>query len=150
VSEPAAIPGQLDVGEVLELVLRDEHAPAAASVRGELVAPADELVQAFAATLVARPQTQRTYERRLPALRALARPARRARGPHRRQRGALSRPPGRRRPVDATVAGVRVFLGHASVKTTSIYLASGEDRQEHVVRLRERGRATLDEDREAA
>jgi len=50
----------------------------------------------------------------------------------------------------ATVADVRVFLGHASVKTTSIYLASGEDRQEHVVRLRERGRATLDDDREAA
>lgn len=50
----------------------------------------------------------------------------------------------------ATVADVRVFLGHASVKTTSIYLASGEDRQEHVVQLRERGRPTLDEDREAA
>jgi hypothetical protein len=44
----------------------------------------------------------------------------------------------------ATVADVRVFLGHASVKTTSIYLASGEDRQEEVVRLRERGRAELD------
>jgi hypothetical protein len=64
VSEPAAVPGQLDVEEVLELVPRDEHAPAATSVRGELVAPADELVQAFAATLVARPQTQRTYARR--------------------------------------------------------------------------------------
>jgi hypothetical protein len=36
------------------------------------------------------------------------------------------------------------------VKTTSIHLASGEDRQEHVVRLRERGRPTLDDDREAA
>jgi hypothetical protein len=44
---------------------------------------------------------------------------------------------------------VRVFLGHASVKTTSIYLASGEERQEQVVQLRERGRATLDDDREA-
>jgi hypothetical protein len=40
------------------------------------------------------------------------------------------------------VADVRLFLGHASVKTTSIYLASGEDRQKHVVRLREHGRAT--------
>ena len=50
----------------------------------------------------------------------------------------------------ATIADVRVFLGHASVKTTSIYLASGEDRQEHVVRLRERGRAALDDDRDAA
>lgn len=50
----------------------------------------------------------------------------------------------------ATIADVRVFLGHASVKTTSIYLASGEDRQEHVVALRERGRPTLDTDREAA
>lgn len=50
----------------------------------------------------------------------------------------------------ATIADVRVFLGHASVKTTSIYLASGEERQEHVVQLRERGRATLDHDGEAA
>ena len=49
----------------------------------------------------------------------------------------------------ANVSDVRTFLGHASVKTTSIYLASGEDRQEHVVTLRERGRPTLDEDREA-
>lgn len=56
-------PGQLDVEEVLELVLREAHAPAATSVRGEPVAPADELVEAFAATLVARSQTQRTYER---------------------------------------------------------------------------------------
>ena len=48
----------------------------------------------------------------------------------------------------ATVADVREFLGHASVKTTSIYLASGPDRQEHIVRLRERGRATLDDDRD--
>jgi site-specific recombinase XerD len=50
----------------------------------------------------------------------------------------------------ATVADVRVFLGHASVKTTSVYLASGEDRQEHVVELRARGQPTLDADREAA
>lgn len=48
----------------------------------------------------------------------------------------------------ATIADVRAFLGHASVKTTSIYLASSEERQEHVVQLRERGRATLDDDRD--
>jgi integrase len=50
----------------------------------------------------------------------------------------------------ATIADVRVFLGHASVKTTSVYLVSGEDRQEEVVALRERRRPTLDEDRDAA
>ena len=50
----------------------------------------------------------------------------------------------------ANIADVRVFLGHASVKTTSIYLGSGEDRQEHVVQLRERRSATLDDDRDAA
>ena len=43
-----------------------------------------------------------------------------------------------------------MFLGHASVKTTSIYLDSGEDPQEHVVALRERQRPTLDDDRDAA
>ena len=43
-----------------------------------------------------------------------------------------------------------MFLGHASVKTTSVYLASGEDRQEHVVALGERGRPTLETDRDAA
>ena len=60
----ARIPGQLDVDEVLELVVRDERAPAAtAAVRGELVAPAEELVDAFVTTLVASPQTQRTYAR---------------------------------------------------------------------------------------
>ena len=47
------------------------------------------------------------------------------------------------------VADVRVFLGHASVKTTSIYLASDEDRQEQAVQRRERGRPTLDDDRDA-
>jgi site-specific recombinase XerD len=36
----------------------------------------------------------------------------------------------------ATVADMRVFLGHASVRATSVYLASGEDRQGHVVRAR--------------
>ena len=50
----------------------------------------------------------------------------------------------------ATIADVRVFLGHASVKTTSIYLASGEQRQEEIVRLRARQRPTLDDDRDAA
>ena len=44
----------------------------------------------------------------------------------------------------ATVADMRVFL------TTSVYLASGEDHQEHVVRACERGRSTLEDDREAA
>ena len=57
------LPGQLDVDEVLELVVRDERHPEPAALSGELVAPADELVDAFADTLVARPQTQRTYER---------------------------------------------------------------------------------------
>jgi hypothetical protein len=36
-------------------------APTPAAVRGELVAPALELAARFTATLVARPQTQRTY-----------------------------------------------------------------------------------------
>ena len=58
-----AIPGQLGVDAVLDLVVRDEQPPAPAALTGELVAPADELVNGFAATLVARPQTQRTYER---------------------------------------------------------------------------------------
>lgn len=55
--------GRLDVDERLELVVRGTRAPALATVKGELVGAADELVTAFAATLVARPQTQRTYER---------------------------------------------------------------------------------------
>jgi site-specific recombinase XerD len=58
---PAITPGRLDVDEVLELVAPETSTPAA--VRGELVAPAAELVDAFADTLVARPQTQRTYRR---------------------------------------------------------------------------------------
>lgn len=44
-------------------VVRDDDRPAAPVVSGELVAPATELAEAFAATLVARPQTQRTYLR---------------------------------------------------------------------------------------
>ncbi len=46
----------------------------------------------------------------------------------------------------ATLADVQRLLGHASVKTTSIYLASDEQRQEDVITRRERGRLTLDED----
>jgi hypothetical protein len=57
----APIAGQLDVDEVLELVVRDTAAPVAPALRGELVAPAVELAERFTATLVARPQTQRTY-----------------------------------------------------------------------------------------
>jgi integrase/recombinase XerD len=49
-----------------------------------------------------------------------------------------------------SAAGVRTFLGHASVKTTSIYLASSAQRQEWAVQQRERGRVTLDEDRDAS
>ena len=49
----------------------------------------------------------------------------------------------------ANVADVRTMLGHSSVKTTSIYLASDAQRQEDVVTRRERGRATLDDDRDA-
>jgi integrase/recombinase XerC len=59
----AAIPGQLDVDEVLELVVREAPATTPRRVTGELVGQADELVTAFVQTLVAQPQTQRTYER---------------------------------------------------------------------------------------
>jgi integrase len=41
----------------------------------------------------------------------------------------------------ANVADVRAFLGHASIKTTSIYLASDDERQEDIVAARERGRS---------
>lgn len=54
----------LDVDDLLELVVRHQRqTPAPARGRGELVGPADELVAAFALTLVASPQTQRTYRR---------------------------------------------------------------------------------------
>jgi hypothetical protein len=43
-----------------------------------------------------------------------------------------------------------MFLGHSSVKTTSVYLASSDERQEEIVRLRARQRPTLDDDRDAA
>ena len=46
------------------------------------------------------------------------------------------------------LADVRTLLGHASIKTTSIYLASDADRQEEVVARRERGGLVLDEDRD--
>jgi site-specific recombinase XerD len=59
-----AIPGQLDVDEVLEVVARDTSLRGASeAVRGELVSAGAELAEAFAATLVASPQTQRTYRR---------------------------------------------------------------------------------------
>lgn len=48
----------------------------------------------------------------------------------------------------ANLADVRTMLGHSSVKTTSIYLASDANRQEDVVARRERGRLTLDDDRD--
>jgi site-specific recombinase XerC len=60
---PERLAGQLDVEQVLELVVRDEASAASGALRGELVAPAAELADDFAATLVARPQTQRTYLR---------------------------------------------------------------------------------------
>ncbi len=60
-TEPERLEGQLDVDEVLELVVADSRAPAREAVHGELVAPAADLVDRFTATLVARPQTQRTY-----------------------------------------------------------------------------------------
>jgi hypothetical protein len=39
--------------------------------------------------------------------------------------------------------------GHASITTTSIYLAYGEDRRELVVELRKRGLPSHDADRDA-
>jgi hypothetical protein len=59
-SDLAALPGQFDVDEMLKLVAGDGRPPPGAAVRGELVSPGDELAAAFAATLVARQQTQRT------------------------------------------------------------------------------------------
>ena len=50
----------------------------------------------------------------------------------------------------ANIADVRTILGHASIKTTSIYLASDQQRQEDVVARRERGGLLLDEDRDDA
>jgi hypothetical protein len=50
-SDVAALPGQLNVDELLELAAGDEATPTRAGVRGELVSPADEPVAAFAATL---------------------------------------------------------------------------------------------------
>jgi integrase len=46
----------------------------------------------------------------------------------------------------ATIADVQHLLDHASIKTTSIYLTSDEQRQEDAVIRRERGGLTLDED----
>ena len=50
----------------------------------------------------------------------------------------------------ATIADVRVFLGHARSRRRRSIWPPEEDRQEHVVRLRYRGRVTLDDDRDAA
>jgi hypothetical protein len=55
VTGAARLDGQLDGDEILELVVRDSRAPAREAVRGELVAPAADLVERFTATLVARP-----------------------------------------------------------------------------------------------
>jgi Phage integrase, N-terminal SAM-like domain len=57
------IHGQLDVEQVLELVRCEQPPPASAAVRGELIASAAELAERFTDTLLARPQTQRTYRR---------------------------------------------------------------------------------------
>jgi hypothetical protein len=97
---PAVIPGQLDVAEVLSLVVADDGRATAEAVRGELVAPADELVDAFVLTLVASAQTQRTYERACRRFVRWPRAAGRARGADGGQRGPLPRPPGRGRPLE--------------------------------------------------
>ena len=66
-SEPAGalarIPGQLDVDEVARARRPRRARTGRGGARGELVAPAEELVDAFVTTLVASPQTQRTYAR---------------------------------------------------------------------------------------
>lgn len=54
--------GRADVDDVLELVV--QRAPVLAqAVKGGLVAPVELLVDEFVQTLVAQPQTQRTYDR---------------------------------------------------------------------------------------
>lgn len=63
-ADTISAPGRVDADTALTLVAPDEREPGpAAAVSGELVAPAEELVAAFALTLVARAQTQRTYQR---------------------------------------------------------------------------------------
>jgi len=49
-----------------------------------------------------------------------------------------------------TVADVRLFLRHASVKPTSIYLAPTRIARSRPYSRRERGRPALDDDRDAA
>ena len=67
----ARIEGQIGVDDVLALLVRDEAgAPTPMAVHGELVTPADELVDESCAPLVVRPQTQGGYAR-CPALRPL-------------------------------------------------------------------------------
>ena len=53
----------LTAGQLVADELVARPAPAPTRVRSELVGAADELVSAFALTLVASPQTQRTYDR---------------------------------------------------------------------------------------
>src|SRR3954447_21980072 len=60
---PPAHGRALPSSELRALVVADERRPAAEAVRPELVAPVEELVDAFVLTLVASAQTQRTYER---------------------------------------------------------------------------------------
>ena len=75
--EPAA--GQLDVYDVLELVAGEQRAPARAGVRGELVAPAAELVDRVRGDAGGEPADPAHLHARVPALRGVAGPAGRAR-----------------------------------------------------------------------
>jgi integrase/recombinase XerC len=52
--------------------------------------------------------------------------------------------------ASATIADVRIFLGHASIETTLVYVDSWEERQEHVVQPRANKRLALRADRDAA
>lgn len=65
--------------------------PGGPVVRGELVGAADELVTDFSATLVASPADAAHLRAGVPALHALAGPARRPRRPHSRERQPLPR-----------------------------------------------------------
>lgn len=59
--DAAAIPGQRDIDQGLELTVADPARAPALVLAGELVAPLEPLVDAWAATLIDAPQTQRTY-----------------------------------------------------------------------------------------
>ena len=134
------IPGQLDVDAVLELVVRDEQPPAPVALHGRAgragaswwrrsrrrwCAPAD------AAHLPAR----------LPAVRALARPARRPRGPDRGELSPLSRAPGRRRASSATVKKDRAALNSVpALARRARGLPTRQVREAFAVRLPRAGR----------